>query len=130
MESGGSDALSKIAGDVVVSPDAGRAMRAWREKLAIKQVTLAKALGISASVLSDYESGRRPSPGVQFVKRYIEALVKLDEGKGRVVSRLLSKEKDEAILSIGEFHGPLDATKILEASMPRCSRETHRTSNS
>ena len=115
MEASGSDALAKIAGDVVVSPDAGKAMRAWREKLAIKQVTLAKSLGISASVLSDYESGRRPSPGVQFVRRYIEALVRLDEGKGRVVSKLLSNEKDEAILSIGEFHTPLEADKILEA---------------
>lgn len=115
MEPSGSDALSKIAGDVVASPDAGRAMRAWREKLAIKQVTLAKSLGISASVLSDYESGRRPSPGVQFVKKYIEALVKLDEGKGRVVSKLVVSEKDEAILSIGEFRSPVDATRVLSA---------------
>ena len=90
-------------------------MRAWREKLGIKQVALAKSLGISASVLSDYESGRRPSPGVQFVKRYVEALVRLDEGKGRVVSRLLSSDKDEAILSIGEFHSPIDASKVLGA---------------
>lgn len=115
MESTASDALAKIAGNVVASPDAGRAMRAWREKLGIKQVALAKALDISASVLSDYESGRRPSPGVQFVKKYIEALVHLDEGKARVVSKLVSSEKDEAILSIGEFHIPLDANKILDA---------------
>jgi len=115
MEGSTGDALAKIAGDVVASPDAGRAMRAWREKLAIKQVTLANALGMSASVLSDYESGRRPSPGVQFVKKYIEALVRLDEGKGRVVSRLVASEKDEAILSIGEFHSPVDASRVLRA---------------
>jgi len=113
MESAANDALAKIAGNIVASPDAGRAMRAWREKLSIKQVTLARALGISASVLSDYESGRRPSPGVQFVKKYVEALVTLDEGKGRVVSRLVASEKDEAILSIGEFHSPVDASKML-----------------
>jgi len=113
LESRPDDAIAKIAGNVVASPDPGRAMRAWREKLAIKQVTLAKALNISASVLSDYESGRRPSPGVQFVRKYIGALVTLDEGKGRLVSRLVSGEKDEAILSIGEFHGPLEASKIL-----------------
>jgi len=113
MESRSNDALAKIAGNVVAAPDAGRAMKAWREKLSIKQVTLANALGISASVLSDYESGRRPSPGVQFVRKYIEALVRLDEGKGRVVSRLVSGDKDEAILSIGEFTGPVEASKIL-----------------
>ena len=113
MESRPDDAIAKIAGNVVTSPDPGRAMRAWREKLSIKQVTLARALNISASVLSDYEGGRRPSPGVQFVRKYVEALVTLDEGKGRMVSRLVSREKDEAILSIGEFHSPLDASKIL-----------------
>ena len=90
-------------------------MRAWREKLGIKQVALAKELHISASVLSDYESGRRPSPGVQFVRKYVEALVRLDENKGRVVSHLVASDRDEAILSIGEFHSPVDASKILEA---------------
>ncbi|HKT22653.1 MAG TPA: helix-turn-helix domain-containing protein, partial [Nitrososphaerales archaeon] len=114
MAASDSDAVSKIAGNVVSSPDAGRAMKAWREKLGIRQKALAEVLRISASVLSDYESGRRPSPGVKFVRRYIEALVKLDEGKGRVVSTLVSSEKDEAILSIGEFSSPIDATKILD----------------
>ncbi|MDE1854194.1 MAG: helix-turn-helix domain-containing protein [Thaumarchaeota archaeon] len=90
-------------------------MRAWREKLGIKQKALADSLGISASVLSDYESGRRPSPGARFIKKYIEALVKLDEGKARVVSKLVSTEKDEAILSIGEYVSPIDATRVLEA---------------
>jgi len=115
MEENINDALAKIAGNVVAAPDAGRAMRAWREKLSIKQKTLADTLGISASVLSDYESGRRPSPGVQFVRKYVEALVKLDEGKGRVVSRLVSSDKDEAILSIGEFTSPVEALRILDA---------------
>jgi putative transcriptional regulator len=115
MDDRNNDALAKIAGNVVAAPDAGKAMRAWREKLSVKQVTLAEALGISASVLSDYESGRRPSPGVQFVRKYIEALVRIDEGKGRLVSRLLSTDKDEAILSIGEFTTPVAAPKILEA---------------
>ena len=89
-------------------------MKAWREKLGIKQRALADALRISASVLSDYESGRRPSPGVKFVRKYVEALVRLDEGKGRVVSTLVSSEKDEAILSIGEFHSPIAASRILK----------------
>jgi len=115
LEESNNDALAKIAGNVVAAPDAGRAMRAWREKLSIKQKALADSLGISASVLSDYESGRRPSPGVQFVKKYVGALVRLDEGKGRVVSRLVSSDKDEAILSIGEFSSPIDAPKILDA---------------
>jgi putative transcriptional regulator len=108
-------AVAKIAGDVVASTDPGRALRAWRDKLGIRQVALAKSLAISASVLSDYESGRRPSPGVQFVKRYVDALVELDESKERVVSKLVSGEKDEAILSIGEFQTPVNASDLVRA---------------
>ena len=115
LEAAGGDAVAKIAGYVVASADPGKALRAWRDKLGIRQVALARSLGISASVLSDYESGRRPSPGVQFVRKYVEALVKLDESKGRVVSTLVSSEKDEAILSIGEFQTPLDAGRVVDA---------------
>jgi len=115
LESVENDALAKIAGSVVASADAGRAMKAWRSKLGIKQVVLAKALEMSPSVLSDYESGRRPSPGVQFVRKYVEALVKLDEGRDRMIPKLVSSEKDEAILSIGEFQGPVQASTVLQA---------------
>lgn len=115
MERSGNDALAKIAGDVVVSADPGRAMRAWREKFGIKQKVLADSLCLSASVLSDYESGRRPSPGVGFVRKYVEALVKLDESRGRMVPQLLSSDRDEAIMSIGEFQSPVPASKILGA---------------
>lgn len=109
------DALAKIAGSVVASSDPGRALKTWRAKLGIKQVMLAKALAISPSVLSDYESGRRPSPGVQFVKKYVGALVKLDEGRDRMIPKLVSSEKDEAILSIGEFEDPVEASLVLKA---------------
>ncbi len=115
MEPQFSDALAKIAGNVVASPDPGRALKAWREKLGIRQVLLAREMKISPSVLSDYESGRRPSPGVQFVRKYVEALVRLDEAKGRVVSKLVSNERDAAILAIGEFQTPVPASQILRA---------------
>lgn len=115
MEVAGNDAVAKIAGNVVASADPGRALKAWREKLAIKQVMLARAMKISPSVLSDYESGRRPSPGVQFVRKYVEALVVLDESKERVVPKLVSSEKDAAILAIGEFQSPVEASAVTKA---------------
>ena len=115
MEPSANEAIVKIAGEVVASPDPGRALRSWRDKLAIKQVALARELKFSASVLSDYESGRRPSPGVQFVRRYVEALVRLDESKERVVPKLVSTTRDEAILSMGEFTSPVDGRKVVEA---------------
>ena len=115
MEATRQDSLVKIAGDVVASPDPGKALKVWREKLSIKQVQLARVLKLSPSVLSDYESGRRPSPGVIFVKKYIEALVSLDDAQGRVASRLLSPEKTSAILAISEFNRPIAASALLAA---------------
>ena len=115
MESSRQDSVIKIAGEVVASPDPGKALKVWREKLSIKQVQLARSLKLSPSVLSDYESGRRPSPGVVFVKKYIEALVSLDESQGRVASRLLAPDKSSAILAISEFSRPVQASSLLAA---------------
>jgi putative transcriptional regulator len=115
LEAVSNDAVAKISGSIVASSDPGRSMKAWREKLGIRQILLARELAISASVLSDYESGRRPSPGVQFVKKYVEGLVRLDEAKDRVVSALVSSDKDAAILSIGEFQKPVSGQAVLKA---------------
>jgi putative transcriptional regulator len=115
LESSHLEAIAKIAGDIVVSPDPGRALKVWREKIGVKQIDLARALNLSPSVLSDYESGRRSSPGVLFIKKYIEALVNLDEAKERVTARLLSPENNSAILAIGEFSKPVKASTIVKA---------------
>src|SRR5580698_10725895 len=103
MESSRQESVAKIAGEVVASEEPGKALKSWREKLGIRQINLARVLKLSPSVLSDYESGRRPSPGVIFVRKYIEALVSLDESQGRVASRLLTPDKSSAILAISEF---------------------------
>jgi putative transcriptional regulator len=109
------EAVSRIAGSIVVNDQPGRALKSWREKLGIKQIELARAMGLAASVLSDYESGRRPSPGVQFVRRYVECLISLDETKNRMVPKLISFDDGGAILSIGEFQKPVDAKLLVNA---------------
>ena len=83
--------------------------------MGIRQVELARELKLSPSVLSDYESGRRPSPGVLFVKKYVEALVILDEGKGRLISKLFTSDQSSAILAIGEFAKPIKAQAVIRA---------------
>jgi putative transcriptional regulator len=105
---------AKIAGDIVVSDNPSQALRRWRERLMIRQNDLAKQMYVSPSVLSDYESGRRSSPGVAFVKRYVEALVKLDQGKNMLNRALQAKDKS-AILGIGEFSHEVNASAVIEA---------------
>ena len=106
--------ISRIGGSVVASLNAGEALKSWRERLSIKQVELAKAMSISPSVLSDYESGRRPSPGVAFVKRYAEALIKMDANRGNLLGKIMEPTEDSAILDIGEFQQPISAAEVVK----------------
>ncbi len=104
----------RIAGEVVVSENPGDTMRKWRERIAVKQADLAREMGLSPSVLSDYESGRRASPGVGFIKRYVYALVKLDQSHQRLLQKEVEPQDRSAILAIGEFKEPVKARRLLE----------------
>jgi predicted transcriptional regulator len=72
-----SDELTIIAGSVVLSESPAHQLKFWRKRFGIKQADLARKMNITPSVLSDYEKGRRPSPGVNFIKRYLLALADL-----------------------------------------------------
>ena len=53
----------RIAGEIALSSNPGRTIKKWREEFGLSQHQLADAMGVSHSVISDYESGRRKSPG-------------------------------------------------------------------
>jgi putative transcriptional regulator len=110
----------RIAGEISLSDDPGRTMRKWREIFHVSQAELSKFLKISPSVISDYESGRRKSPGTKAIKRFVEALLYLDESSGGGVKaafeRFLSVEvPTDTILDIKEFNSPVRARKMCEA---------------
>ena len=111
MDNSDTEIVAKIAGNIITSNNPGEMLKIWRKRLKIKQINLAQKMKISPSVLSDYESGRRHSPGIIFVKRYIEALVLIDKSNNKTLNRLL-KEEHSAILGIGEFNKPITAEKI------------------
>ncbi|MUV85275.1 helix-turn-helix domain-containing protein, partial [Natronomonas sp. CBA1123] len=72
----------RIAGEVTLSEEPGATIRKWREEFDVAQTTLADELGVSASVVSDYESGRRENPGIGVVRRVVEGLLAVDERRG------------------------------------------------
>ena len=47
----------RIAGEIILSGKPGATMRKWRELLAVSQISLSEKMGLSCSVISDYESG-------------------------------------------------------------------------
>ncbi len=106
----------KIAGEITLSPDPGKAIRKWREEFGLSQHELAETMGISHSVISDYESGRRKSPGVAVVKKMVEAFIKLDTQKGSpVLSRYQPDYRMDCILAMDEFVGGIDEQTFIES---------------
>ena len=94
----------KIAGEVVLSPHPGRTLRKWREDFGVSQRDLAEALDTVPSVVSDYESERRASPGAGFIRRYVEGLFTLDERSGgKIGQRIGPAGHSDGILGIREF---------------------------
>jgi putative transcriptional regulator len=109
------DLGEKIAGEVVLSPHPGRTLRKWREDFGISQRDLAGALSTVPSVVSDYESERRASPGSIFIRKYVEALLGLDERNGRKVAQRLSvRPHSEGILGMREFSVAIPLQSLAE----------------
>jgi len=98
------DIAEKIAGEIVLSSKPGATMRKWREIFGISQQDLARHLGINSSVISDYESGRRKSPGVGMVNRFVNALIAIDKSRGgETIKRFLPTYGEDAIIDIFDF---------------------------
>ena len=97
-----------IIGEIVLSENSDRVIKKWRSIFKISQKRLANELGITSSVVSDYESGRRKSPGIKMIKKYVDALLVIDAKKGGNVIRSFAKSMQSppisnAIIDIKEF---------------------------
>ena len=105
----------KIAGEITLSPKPGQTIRKWRSVFDISQTDLASYLNLSPSVISDYESGRRKSPGIQTIKKIIEAFIKIDEKRGaRIIHKYDSMiETQEGILEIMEYPYTIPAEAFI-----------------
>ena len=119
-----------MAGEICLSTiNPGSIMRRWRERFQISQKDLARFLDVSPSVISDYESGRRKSPRVETIKRFVEGLLEIDAENGSRVAMALEKLvapeiASEAILDSREFEKPIPASFLVECL--KCRTLTHK----
>ncbi|UCG95195.1 MAG: helix-turn-helix domain-containing protein [archaeon] len=108
------ESLAKdIIGEIAMAADPSKTIKKWRDLFRVSQKDLSGKLGVTSSVISDYESGRRRSPGILFLKKYVESLIRLDEERGgEVLLEFLdtdeSKPLSAAILDIREFSDGMD----------------------
>lgn len=108
----------KISGDIVFSEHPGKTLRKWRQIFEISQKDLALKLNLSPSVISDYESDRRKSPGIVFVRRVIEALLEIDKERGyKIISKyreILDGFRMDVILDMMEYQMSINSSKFAE----------------
>lgn len=90
----------RIAGEIALSESPGQTMRIWRERFRLPQIVLAEHLDISPSVISDYESGRRKSPGTTTIRRFVMALLTLDERSGGQVVSAFVRLMDVSLVDL------------------------------
>lgn len=107
----------KMAGEITLSREPGPTIRKWREIFECSQTELAAHLKVSPSVISDYESGRRKSPGTLTVQRIVLGLLAVDGERGNRVLRNYQSmmETNEAIIDIRELLIPIQMKKFVEA---------------
>ena len=106
----------KIAGEITLAAEPGKAIRKWREEFGLSQYELADAMGVSHSVISDYESGRRKSPGVAVIRKMVEAFLRLDEEKGSpVMVKYMPESKLSCVIAMGEYPQGIDESVFIRA---------------
>jgi putative transcriptional regulator len=108
----------KIAAEIVFSNEPGRTMRKWRLIFGLTQKDVANAMGISSPVLSDYEKGKRRSPGINFVSRFVRSLIDLDlQRGGKVVHKMFegTMKLQHSVIDMVEFPEPVELMRVVEA---------------
>ncbi len=109
----------KIAGEIVLSGNPGETIKKWRQLFKIYQTDLSKELGMNTSVISDYESGRRRSPGTKMIEKVVNALVEIDLSRGgKIIKEFVAlyniPDFDSFILLRKEFEKPVKINTFLK----------------
>lgn len=110
--------MKRMIGEIILSNDPGEIMRRWREIFGVTQLEIAGKMGISPSVISDYEGGRRRSPGALFIKKFVSGLVEIDSAHGNRILRQFSsiiRTNSDAIIDLHEFPSPFSLGEVVKA---------------
>lgn len=108
----------RIAGEIILSSKPGGTLRKWRELFAVSQMSLSEKMGLSSSVISDYESGRRQNPGARFIRRFVLSLLQIDEEKDSRFIREFAKltsSPSMAVIDLREFPIPVRVEYLCRA---------------
>jgi putative transcriptional regulator len=113
----------KMAGEITLSEKPGEVMKKWRINFDVAQSDLSTHLEVSPSVISDYESGRRKSPGTVIVSKIVNALLDIDQQRGNkqiraYESMIIGSYDANVIYDIHEYSTPItinELSNLIEA---------------
>jgi len=121
MKSGLRNQLAeKMAGEITLSDSPGKALKKWRMSFNIPQGVLSDHLAVSPSVISDYESGRRKSPGTAVVGKIVDTILSIDEAHGgkyiqKFGTMLYSGIDEEVIYDMHDYASPVPLADFASA---------------
>jgi putative transcriptional regulator len=97
-------------------------MKKWREIFGVSQTELADFLNISNSTISDYEGGRRKSPGIGIISRLISALMEIDKKRGGKIVKQLDKDfkPKESAFQAHEFVSAIKGPEFMKIIDGQC----------
>jgi putative transcriptional regulator len=109
----------KIAGEIVLSNTPGETIKKWRQLFKISQANLSRGLNISSSVISDYESGRRKSPGTRIIEKIVNEFINIDLKRGgKVINEFVALYQTQDfktfILTMKDFEKPVKIKGFLK----------------
>ncbi len=88
----------RIAGEIVISEKPGDTLRKWREIFRLSQKEFANLLEVKPSVVCDFEKGRRASPGIGTVRKFVETMVDYDSAHGGKIVNSMSDRKRKVMI--------------------------------
>ena len=108
----------KMAGEITLSDNPGETLKKWRSIFEISQSDLAAFLKVSPSVISDYESGRRKSPGIFIVSKIVDAILDMDVARGgakiRSYDGILRGGLSDSVYDIHEYLSPISVDELMK----------------
>ncbi|WP_321505490.1 transcriptional regulator [uncultured Methanoregula sp.] len=115
-----SQLAEKMAGEITLSDSPGHALKKWRLNFEILPGVLSDRLGVSPSVISDYEGGRRKSPGTAVVGKIVDTLLAIDEENGakhiqKFSTMLFSNVDDDVIYDLHEYETAIHLQEFTDA---------------
>ncbi len=112
-----SSLLRYIAGDIASNERYGIVMKKWRNFFNITQSRIAKEMNVKQSVISDYENNRRASPGINIIRSYVLALIKIAKKEHpkeyNELLKSLNISEEKASLYKGRFKNEFNNKDIM-----------------